>query len=224
MKAFAFALPWSRRTPRDESIDFAVPPAVFSSYQFSRTRFTEKKQQSWSGQAPRVLILTITTIETVNVTTRLDLGPWAKISCTTNKMIKFTPLHLQSMKTWNHLLSVHFLCSVSKRSSHCLFYWPLKKEGKNSQQVWHVVLWSTHHSQKYKHAGDATLQPRCNLSHRRFCYCQSLQEKQNCRASHPVLPPFPTSQKTSYFKFCCGTCLVLQDSRAPRLPHRLVVF
>lgn len=212
MKAFAFALPWSRRTPSDESIDFAVPPAVFSSYQFSHTRFTEKKQQSWSGQAPRVLIMTITAIETVNVTTRLDLGPWAKISCTTNKMIKFTPLHLQSMKTWNHLLSVHFLCSMSKRSSHCLFYWPLKKEGKNSQQVWHVVLWSTHHSQKYKHAGDATLQPRCNLSHRRFYYCVKA-----CRKNKIAVPvilsclPFQLRGKPPALSFaaaparCCRT-------------------
>lgn len=173
MKALAFALPWSRRTASDESIHFAVAPAVFSSYQFSRTCFTEKKQQSWSGQALRVLIMTITAIETVNVTTRLDLGPGTKISCTTDKMIKFTPLRLQSMKTWNHLLSVHFLYSMSKRSSHCLFYWPFQKEEeeKNSQQVWHVVLWSTRRSQKYKHAGDATLQPRCNLSRRRFYYC-----------------------------------------------------
>lgn len=155
MKAFAFALPWSRRTASDKSIHFAVAPAVFSSYQFSRTRFTgkKKKQQSWSGQALRVLIMTVTAIETVNVTTRLDLGPGTKISCTTDKMIKFTPLRLQSTKTWNHLLSVHFLYSMSKRSSHCVFYWPFEKEEeekkrKNSQQVWHVVLWSTRHSQR----------------------------------------------------------------------------
>lgn len=67
-----------------------------------------------------------------------------------------------------------------------------KKKEKNSQQVWHVVvLWSTRRSQRYKHAGDATLQPRCNLSRRRFYYCVKACSKN--KIAVPVILACPAS-------------------------------